>query len=712
MNFKLIIRFIIFLIIISQISILQAQPLKTPLPQETLTLLTNEISGQMIFNNEVFLAGAPWVRNPKEFTDTFYESEKIYELVKNYGIETTELQRYPGQGQYDYPTDGEFWLMEPQEKLIARIGADAALINRGSQSVDITSELIYLPPLSREQIDHFRQHSPEKYKGKIALMWSHPRGNLANSLDSLGIQGIISFSSRDRYLDPNQVVYGRGTYNGPNLKFGLSISWRQWTELLEDVEAGKKLVVRCKTKVETFPDKFETVFSWIPGTEPNKKGVVFTAHLFEGYTKRGANDNMSGCVIQLEILRALTKLIKNGNLPQPRRTIYFIWPNEISGTFEFMRQNPGFIDKLSININMDMVGEALRKNNSWFTMSECPNHLPSYLDGLAKSIMNYVWRTNDIVYLPDSPRGRSGGQYFPIPMMEKNGSTDAFRFYIHRATGGSDHICFNNSSVAVPGIEFFTWPDQWYHADTDTPDKSDPTQMKRVAFIGAACAYVAANCTDEVLSGLLVATTEFGYSRIAEREHPKALQLLDSATENDLNIAYNKALNLINFATTREISAVESIKEIYTHSDEAKKEVNNRVQQFKLFLKSIQNQLIEYGKIKAKQLQTDSPTRSKPTSLEKKYSKIIPTIHPNIKGKEFRLTRSQIYLDYLKKNPDSLRNLGLDRNQTASILNFINGQRSITTICKHVNAETGKETALENVISYLDILKSMKWIEF
>ena len=93
--------------------------------------------------------------------------------------------------------------------------------------------------------------------------------------------------------------------------------------------------------------------------------------------------------------------------------------------------------------------------------------------------MNYVWRTNDIVYLPDAPRGRPGGQYFPRPMVEKNGSNDAFRFFVHRATGGSDHICFNNPSVGVPGIELFTWPDQWYHADADTPDKSDPTQMKR-----------------------------------------------------------------------------------------------------------------------------------------------------------------------------------------------------------------------------------------
>jgi aminopeptidase YwaD len=100
--------------------------------------------------------------------------------------------------------------------------------------------------------------------------------------------------------------------------------------------------------------------------------VVFTSHLFEGYTKRGANDNMGGPAIQLEILRALDHLIGTGRLPQPRRTIHFIWPNEISGTYEFMRRDPTLAEKLSININMDMVSEGLRKNNSVFTMSEAP----------------------------------------------------------------------------------------------------------------------------------------------------------------------------------------------------------------------------------------------------------------------------------------------------------------------------------------------------
>ena len=55
---------------------------KTPLPQGVLTLLANEVSGQMAFNNEVRLAGAPWMRNLSEFSGTLYEAQAIYDLVR------------------------------------------------------------------------------------------------------------------------------------------------------------------------------------------------------------------------------------------------------------------------------------------------------------------------------------------------------------------------------------------------------------------------------------------------------------------------------------------------------------------------------------------------------------------------------------------------------------------------------------------------------
>jgi hypothetical protein len=706
---------------------------KTPLKQDVLNLLANEISGQMMFNNDVLLAGAPWLRDKAEFTGTLYEAQKIYDLVRSYGIETTRIERSSTDRKIDYPMEGELWVTAPDKRLVARLGADAALVASGSSTADVTGELAYIPPGNEEQLKTLLASAGDRFKGRLVLMWNHVRDPQAKLLDTAGVQGVISFSSRDRYLDPDQVVYSGGSYKNATLKVGLTVSWRQWSELLEDVQGGQKIVVRARTRIESVPDKFEAVYSWIPGIEPDAKGVIFTGHLFEGIVKRGANDDMSGCVVQLEILRALNRLIASGDLPKPRRTIYFLWPFEISGTYQFIKEHPGFADRLSANINMDMVGEWLRKNNGLMTMSECPDHLPCYIDGLAKSVMNYVWRTNDIVYLPDAPRSRPGGQYFPRPMVEKNGSTDAFRFFIHRATGGSDHICFNNPSVGVPGIELFTWPDQWYHADTDTPDKADPTEMKRIGFIGAAMAWVAANATDEVVAPLADAVSEFGYSRVAERDVPRALALVENADAAGLEAAMAKALIVADFAVDREIGALRSIEDIYTATPAAKTVVNNKVQQWELYRAGLKGQMIGFARLRAGQLaptsigqaptsvgQGFSPARGKQprkplaepalTAAEKKYDAVVPVLDPSVKGREFALNSFEKYSAYMKANPDALKKLGLTPQLANTLVNYVNGKRSVLRIRNCVVGETGRDVTLESVAAYIDVLKSVGWV--
>ncbi len=692
---------------------------RTPLPQPVLTLLANEVSGQMAFNNEVRLAGAPWVRDLSEFAGTMYETQRIYDLVRSYGIETTRIERSPGDRKVDYPVEGELWITEPDKRLVARIGADAALVAGGSSTADVTAELAYLPPASNEeQLKAILSAAGDTYRGKIVLMWSHARDPLAKLLDAAGIQGVISFASQDRYFDPNQVLYSSGAYKSATLRAGMTVSWRQWSEFLEDVQRGQKIVVRMKTRIESIQDKFEAVYSWIPGTEPDAKGIILTAHLFEGYTKRGANDDMSGCVVQLEILRTLHALISSGQLPRPRRTIHFLWPQEISGTYDFIKRHPGFAEKLSANLNMDMVGEALRRNNGVMTMSECPDHLPCYVDGLAKSVMNYVWRTNDIVYLPDAPRGRPGGQFFPKPMVEKNGSDDAFRFFIHKATGGSDHICFNNPSVAVPGVEFFTWPDQWYHADADTPDKSDPTQMKRVAFIGAATAWAGAHATDEIAAGLADVVSDFGYARVAERDVPRALGLIEQADGAGLDQAAVRAALVAEFAVDREVGALRTIDEISTGSEAARRAVENKVRQWELYREGLRQQMAGFARLRQVQLGIAAGLKPRPTttavgrgfSPAKEPTAALPALSSAVKGLEFSLQSWPKYSAYLKEHPDALKTLGLTPQQAASILNYVNGRRSIQKIRDAVVGETGRDVSIDAVRGYLELLKAVGWV--
>jgi aminopeptidase YwaD len=689
------------------------QALKTPLGQETLSLLANEISGQMAFDNELRLVGAPWVRERAELTGRkhFYESDTMLALARSYGIETVRLVESSSDRTFSYPMAGALWTLGPPVRLIGRIGADAALVASGSRSAEGEGRLVYLPPLDEADLAARLAADPERYRGAFALMWSHARGRAAELLDGAGIQAVISFASRERYFDPDQVVYSSGSYGtGEHLKMGFTVSWRQWSELLEDVEAGREVVLRGEVRMESFPDRFETVYAWLPGTEPEAPGVVFTAHLFEGYTKRGANDNAASCALQLEILRALHTLIARGELPRPRRTIHFIWPNEISGTYEFIKQHPGIAEQWSININMDMVSEALRKNNSWFTMSECPDQLPSYLDGLTDAVMNYVWRTNDIVYLPDAPRGRPGGQYFPAPLWEKNGSRDAFRYFVHEATGGSDHLCFNNPSVAVPGIELFTWPDQWYHADADTPDKSDPTQMKRVAFIGAACAWAAADCTDEVAAGLVDAASDFGYARLGKRELPRALGYLEEADAAGLAAAWIRADLLLELAVARESGALASIREVYTGSPAAEAAVAERIAQWSAYHDGLRSQVAAFARARADRLGVRNLRRPAADRRRRELEGVVPDLSPAVRGQEFSLGSFPPMQAFSQTGRERIQALGLDRSEEREIPNWIDGRRSIAEIRDRVAARTGRATSLEGVAGYLAILKDVGWV--
>jgi uncharacterized Ntn-hydrolase superfamily protein len=689
----------------------EPDPLETPIPEETLLLLADEVSGQDAFNNMVKLAGAPWLRAPEELSgeSNFYESDELYRMARAYGIETVRLDRYDTPGSFEYPLEGEFWV---DGRRLARIPADPALVASGSRTGEAEGPLIYVPQVPDDQISMLQvamAAAPDQYQGAVALMWTHPRGELFETLDRAGVSAVVSFSSRERYLDPNQVVYSRGSYaEGENLRMGMTISWRQWSELLEEVQSGAQHTAKVTAVVEEYPDRFETVYAWIPGTEPDLPGVVYTGHLFEGYTKRGANDDMGGPAIQLEILRALHDLIQEGKLPQPRRTLHFIWPNEISGTYEFLKRNPEMLDRLAININMDMVSEALRKNNGVFTMSETPPQLASFYDGLAHSVLNYIWRTNDIVYLPDSPRGRPGGQYFPRPLWEKNGTRDAFRFFIHEATGGSDHIVFNNPSVGVPGIEFFTWPDQWYHADKDTPENGDPTEMRRVAFLGAATGWASANLSDEMLPGLLKAVSDFGYARVADRGIPRALGLLEadgSGSGNDAGLA--RSLNMVAAAVKREQDAVLSIRGIYTGTPAAEEMVSREAARW-----------TEYGEsLKDFILASASPgvggpaMAPAPTEEDLEYDRVVPRLAPGIRGQEFNLGRYGPMVAFLEEEPQAIQELGLSRNQTTQILNFVDGERSVLAIRNGVAAWTGEALSTGQVADYLEILEEVGWVE-
>jgi hypothetical protein len=66
----------------------------------------------------------------------------------------------------------------------------------------------------------------------------------------------------------------------------------------------------------------------------------------------------------------------------------------------------------------------------------------------------------------------------------------------------------------------------------------------------------------------------------------------------------------------------------------------------------------------------------------------------------------------MKDNPDFNKELKVDRRLQRSILNYINGRRSVTKIRSCVMAESGKDMDFDNLLKYLNFLKTIDWITY
>ena len=86
---------------------------------------------------------------------------------------------------------------------------------------------------------------------------------------------------------------------------------------------------------------------------------------------------------------------------------------------------------------------------------------------------------------------------FTSPIISSNGSRDSFRYKIVSYVHGSDHWIFNDSALGVPMVAHTVWPYSHYHTNQDTPDKCDPTTLKRGAFITAALAIYASGASTQ-----------------------------------------------------------------------------------------------------------------------------------------------------------------------------------------------------------------------
>ena len=550
----------------------QADP-RTLIPSTTLNAIAQHVSGAQAHNH--VLEMCPYERNrpAEEYQGTYREAAYAEAKAKEYGFSDVHIERFPlGSKQWDGEM-AELWVTEPgPPQLITRYRDIPTTLATGSRNGDVTAELIYVG-----RGDTAEDYKGKDVKGKIVLA-SGPVGAAHNlAVRQFGAEGVVSFfNATGKPVDrPDQMGWS-GINAGPDANakttWGFILSLRMGLDLLGRLERRQNVKVHAVVKAAEYEAPMNVVVATIPGDGSTNEEFHFTAHLFEGIAKQGANDNCGGPATQLEAGRAWIEMINAGILPKPKRTVRFLWVPEISGTRAYLLRHPELGQHVVASISTDMVGANQTINHNSLHLNQTMYSIPSVINDVSRQFFEYVGETNR-----EKLHNRRIAYAFQNPIIDPSGTRDPFWFNIEKFYGASDHQVHLDWDPRIPAVQFGNWPDAVYHSSDDSPANQDPTQMKRAAFLMIAVGSVFANAGPADAVAVAGVAVSYAQKRMAS-DLADALSLIASSKAATLNDDYKEAQNLVRQAYLREWNGFRSaaslamgdkaaIADIYAYGD-------------------------------------------------------------------------------------------------------------------------------------------------
>ena len=676
----------------------------TFLPQDQMDEIVGETSGESAWKTIAEINAFNRERLDEEYDGYFFETQVIIRKLKSYGLSDVEVAVFPG-GPSWRPLRGDLREVSPARRKIASINDELSQLAAWSSNTDATAELVWVGRGTKAEIE------AAGVEGKIVVTEGSLPGVHAEACLRQGAVGVVAISMTRATFDPvHQIpwsgIRGWRDTSTETPKFGFYLNFREGSILKARLLGGEKIVAHAQIEAETKTVDLENVVCRIPGTDPEAGEIIFSAHLFEGYQKQGANDNVSGSAAILECARVLHTLIEEGRIPRPRRSIRFIWGPEFSGIGRWVQANKDLMDKTLCNINMDMVGEWLSKNNSFFCLMRTTYGNPHYINDVMENVYRYVGEGNR-----ERIQNRSTPDRVPRRIVAPFGADEPFHYSIETHYGASDHMVFNDWAVRVPGIMMIAWPDQWYHMSGDLADKSDPTQLRRVAVIGAAGAYIVASA-DDAMAARIAGETASNAARRLGHQLMVAMETLNSADKANLAEADKAARSRIRAAVMNEKDTLDTILELA----QDKKSVGAVIDRMKKTVDAL-------GQAHADALQAHmealarnrgvAPVRPVMTDLEKKAANIVPRPTPKVAAEgyaEYRKYINQVSKEIRDKYPIMGRS-DLSLANTFELQLLIDGRRSVLDIKHMLDAQYERPSTLSAIFNYLEILKAAGLIE-
>jgi hypothetical protein len=633
----------------------QAPAVRCLVPASIRDAILNETSGEEAYQHVQMLA-VNRNRQPEEYQNEFFETTYLRTMAKQYGLSDVQVEFFPTRDTWD-GEEADLWLTQPAHRKLASLNMVPTALAQGSTSGDVETEVVYVGQ-GREA-----DYAGKDVKGKIVLGSGSVGGLFTSGVVQRGAAGAlgtgsagVSANSAGYTLD--QLGWSSVSASADRPGFGFVLSLRQFYELRDYVERGQKVVVRAHVRTKTYPGKMNVIAASIPGSDPSAGEVIAVAHAYETIATPGANDNCTGVATILEVGRTLARLVRDGVLPPPKRTIRFVWGPEISGTTAYMFKHPELQDRLLAALNFDMTGADLAATGGYLRMKMTPDSRPSYLNDLLASLLQFVDQTE---------------------IRTQQGTNQPFSYRltpVATITSGSDHSVFNTGGI--PAMQFNHWPDNFYHSSHDRIIYVDATQLKRTSFMAAAAFYYLATAGAPQARDLAWDAAANGEKWIAEVTR-QSLQLLGTDAAK-LPEEYKAAQNKVAWAYNRARGSVESVLTLAKDGDVAAS------------VKTLAGTLDLARDANSKMLEAAYRDRSAalglkpaPTTLtakETEYSLMVPR-------RLFKVYSPEAQKRQAQGGGGRGRQQGLPGLASSEIANFIDGSRSVLDIYNAVRAECG-----------------------
>jgi hypothetical protein len=654
------------------------------LPDSKLNAIVAEASGTLAKANIAVLGKFHRVQASPGFHEA---ANYVAAKAREYGLQEVKIDSFPADGVTTYNTFRSYYGWEAESAILTEVAPRREVIAEYpklhvaladySNAADVTAELVDVGAGASEQ-----DYAGKDVKGKIVLAGGGVAAVHRQAVEKRGAAGILSYQQNQTtgwsgdYVD--NVRWGHlSPYNLQN-KFAFMISLRKAREYQSRLQRGEKIRLQALVKARMQPGYFEMVSAIIPGTDPNAGEIVFTCHLC--HQLPGANDNASGAATILEDARLLTKLIQEGKLARPRRTIRFIWPPEIAGTMCYFARYPEIAKRMIAAIHMDMVGGNHQLTKAIFHLTQTPASLPSFVNDVAAVFGEYV--------IDGSRRAAMNGD-FSDAIFSPDGTKEMLVADFQAFTMGSDHDVYQEGSFRIPTIYMNDWPDVFIHTNNDTPENMDATKLRRVAVIGASAGYFLASAganEAKILAGEILARGATRQSRALQRALTTDFVAAQSIITQS---AQRERATLVSLATLApdDQSLRALLNELSRNIDSRENEGRNLLRAF------------------------ISAPATAPTPSE--FDNIIPKRNANVVG-----NLEVYYYDYIDdhlkgESPENLARLASMPNGGTLVyeaLNLINGKRSVREIRDILSAAYGA-VSTEAMFDYFKLLEKVAVIK-